>query len=314
MVMLKKAFNKLDKRQCVHFVVSFDDVSDKDKAFEVGMRLAQYYTNDYQVLMALHTNTEHLHLHHVINTVNITTGKKYRQNPKELDEFKKYANVVFNEYNIKPIEKIEFSETEGEYHAKKRGEIPWKDIVRADIKNALNGTTTKMDFIQKMHCIGYEVKWTAERKNITFITPQGKKVRDNKLGFSKEKFEQIFKQNHFNAIKTQKVKSFTNVIKSILPTAPDIINMPIDVMPPEVDHLTPIEQLIALTEFYNRLNSVQSGISRHNEDEEKRIENQQALDNILDILDETIAELKYQTQQSEEENPHNFDEDWDMEL
>lgn len=310
MMSVKRAFNKTDKRQYIHFAISFKEGEiTPELTKEISIRIAQYYAKDYQVLIAVHTDKPHLHCHFAINSVNINTGRKFKQSKGELRQFKEFCNKIFAEYNVSLIEKMnDQSETTGETRTKMRGEIPWKDVVRTDIKNALNGTTTKTEFIQKMHNIGYDIKWTAERKNITFTTPHGKKVRDSKLGYSKEKFEHIFSQNHFNAIKTQKVKSFTNVIKSILPTAPDIINMPIDVIPPEVDHLSPIEQLIALTEFYNRLTSVQSGVSRHNEDEQKRLENQRAFDGLLDILDETIAKLKYQTQQSEE------DEDWDMEL
>jgi hypothetical protein len=308
MMMLKKAFNKLDKRQCVHFVVSFYDVFDKDKAIEIGMKLAQYYTNDYQVLMALHTNTEHLHLHYILNTVNITIGKKYRQNSKELAEFKRYANKTFNEYNIKPIEKAEFfNETEGEYHTKKRGETPWKDIVRADIKNALKCTTNRLDFIQKMHNLGYIVKWTSERKSITFTTPHGKNIRDNKLGYSKEKFEQIFKNNEIYERQT----SFTSFLKDVLPDKGNFIDFPTGIIPPEVDQLSKNEQIRVLGEFWNSIKSQQVKAISQNEDEAERQKEQQAFDNLMDWVYDAYYQIE---RQINIEKPETRDDEWDMDM
>lgn len=44
-----------------------------------------YYDQGYQVVFAIHTDTEHLYIHYVINSVNFITGK--RESAVELSEY-----------------------------------------------------------------------------------------------------------------------------------------------------------------------------------------------------------------------------------
>jgi len=56
---------------------------------------------------------------------------------------------------------------------------------------------TKKEFFKVMNSLGYKVTWTKERKNITYIAPNGYKCRDKKLHneqFLKENMEQYFSE------------------------------------------------------------------------------------------------------------------------
>ena len=64
------------------------------------------------------------------------------------------------------------------------------------IEEAMKYARTKEHFIDLMEAEGYEVKWTDERKNITYTTPDGRKCRDSKLHeekFLKENMEYEFR-------------------------------------------------------------------------------------------------------------------------
>ena len=57
----------------------------------------------------------------------------------------------------------------------------WKFKLMADICAAMNRSGNKQDFLFKMERYGYQVKWTDERKYITFTCPNRMKFRDIKL-------------------------------------------------------------------------------------------------------------------------------------
>ena len=94
MMLTKSVYNQTTGRQYAHFVQSFS-IQDKlipEQAFEIGRqyieRLEQF--KDYQVLMAVHTNEEHLHIHYVINSVNSKTGQKWQSTPQDIMKMRKY--------------------------------------------------------------------------------------------------------------------------------------------------------------------------------------------------------------------------------
>lgn len=50
----------------------------------------------------------------------------------------------------------------------------------AAIDQTMERTQNKEEFVKAMEAQGYQVKWAAGRKHITYTTPEGDKVRDNK--------------------------------------------------------------------------------------------------------------------------------------
>ena len=64
------------------------------------------------------------------------------------------------------------------------------------IEDAMAIARSREHFIRLMEAEGYEVKWTRDRKSITYTTPDGKRCRDNKLyeeKFLKENMEYEFR-------------------------------------------------------------------------------------------------------------------------
>lgn len=298
MMSVKKAFNKMDKRQYIHFAVSFKEGEiSPELTKEISMRIAQYYAKDYQVLMAVHTDKPHLHCHFAINSVNINTGRKFKQSKGELRQFKKFCNEILAEYNVSLIEKMnEQAETTGEARTRMRGEIPWKEVVRTDIKNALKGTTSKAEFIRKMNSMGYKVKWTEERKNVTFTTPNGKPVRDYKLGFSKKYFENSFKQ----ASTVQ--QSLLDNIRYICPSTPAIMDFPSGVIPPDLSGMSDDEIQITLSKFYKDLESQRCQVAAYNQEQQEDQRKSYQIDYLLDIIESALQELEADHSQENEED------------
>ena len=82
-----------------------------------------------------------------------------------------------------------------EYRAAERGES-WKMQLIVTIEDAMAIAGSREHFIRFMEAEGYGVKWTDDRKYITYTTPDGNKCRDIKLHeekFLKENMEYEFR-------------------------------------------------------------------------------------------------------------------------
>src|SRR5699024_6406882 len=80
-------FSKNDGIQAHHVIQSFkpDEVT-PEKANQVGLELAKKLAPNHEVAVYTHDDTNHVHNHIVINSVNFETGKKYQAHGKEAIE------------------------------------------------------------------------------------------------------------------------------------------------------------------------------------------------------------------------------------
>ena len=86
MQLTKERFHKTDGRQYYHFVQSFDkaDNLSPQEVHTMGLELAQREFPDFEVLVATHVDTEHLHNHLVVNSVSFRGGRKLHQSVADL--------------------------------------------------------------------------------------------------------------------------------------------------------------------------------------------------------------------------------------
>ena len=142
---VKRRFHKEDGRSYYHIVQSFspDDDITPETAHEIGLKFADYFPG-FQIVVATHVNTNAIHNHLIMNSVNYENGKMFHQSRNEMLQAKEYSNQLVAEY-------------------------------------ALGHSATKEEFIEYMRYHGYGVQWEDKYKYITFTSPEGWKVRDNKL-------------------------------------------------------------------------------------------------------------------------------------
>ena len=169
---VKQQFGKTDGRTYYHIVQSFspEDNISTEIAHEIGLKFAEYFP-EFQVLVATHYNTKHIHNHLIMNSVNFKNGKKFHQTRDELLEVKAYSNKICQEFGL--------SITEEKCRYKKWAE--WKKQLRSYALHAMRNSETKEDFIQIMREHGYKVKWEDKYKYITFTTPDNHICRDKSL-------------------------------------------------------------------------------------------------------------------------------------
>jgi hypothetical protein len=200
MQMTKEQFHKTTGRQYKHYIQSFnpEDKVTPEQAYKIG---SKFMDNEkfkgHEVVMATHKDKDHVHNHFIVNSVNFENGKKYHEKKTDLQQLKEFNNELCHEYNLTVPVKGEHitSCNMKKYKALEKGikgtEKSYLIKTARDVSSTLKTSNDREQFIKNMEQKGYQVRWEESRKNITFTTPEGKKVRSSNL-------EKTFKQEMFN--------------------------------------------------------------------------------------------------------------------
>ena len=184
-----------------HYVQSFspDEEITGALAHQVAREFAQQAWPDSEVLIATHTDAEHIHTHFIVNAVCHESGKMLRQGPCTLKNLRALSDKLCMKYGLSVLEKQQPKKAKGmssrEYRSAVKGES-WKFRLMNTIDQCMRYASTKEEFIALMKSEGYEVRWTDGRKSITYTTPTGMKCRDDRLHdgkYTKEVMEHEFR-------------------------------------------------------------------------------------------------------------------------
>ena len=201
MQMTKQRFRKTGGTQFYHFVQSFsaDDDLTPQEVNAIGLEFVQRQFPDFEVVVATHVDTGHLHNHFLVNSVSCVDGHKLHQSPNDLLEHRQVNDEICLAHSLHVLDECELRTKKkrmkpGEYQAGLRHDS-WKlDLIQA-INEALEYADDRESFIENMEVEGYEVNWTPNRKHITFTCPNGRKCRDSSLHdetFLKKNLEALF--------------------------------------------------------------------------------------------------------------------------
>lgn len=180
----KLQYNKCSQKMYFHFVQSFhpDENITPEKAHTVALELAQQW-KDYEVIVATHTDAEHIHSHFIINSVSFENGRKLHFEKDDLTQLRKFSDEICVRHGLsicQPKKQQTSGIKQAEYHAAMRGES-WKVALAIQIDECMKYAVNKEQFIELMQSEGYQVKWTDSYANITYIGPDGNPCRDFRL-------------------------------------------------------------------------------------------------------------------------------------
>lgn len=172
MVITKRAFHKDTGRQYAHFVQSFDprDNVTPDLAYKIGQEFIKRYEHfkGFQVVMAVHTNEQHMHIHYIINSVSHENGSKWQSSPEDLKRMRSLSDELCLEHGLSVIEHgRKGHRSYGEYSQT----ASWKRQLAQDIANNLALSHSRADFIHGMANIGIDAD--VGQKSILFTIPSG---------------------------------------------------------------------------------------------------------------------------------------------
>ena len=179
-----------------------DDNVDYMTAYQIARDFAEKFAHEkgYEVLFAVHTDTNHIHAHFLISNCNMMDGRAYRRNQRDLYEISEYfgeqcikhgfTRSVRDDFYNKNPEVVRNKKTFAETQMKKRGADSFKDELREaiqiEIADPRNRTFDDVVRALKEH---YNVECRVAGNTISYRHPEyldkNKKpvsVRGSKLG------------------------------------------------------------------------------------------------------------------------------------
>jgi hypothetical protein len=194
----KLQYEKTSGRMFYHLFQSFpkEENITPETAHKIAMELVKEF-DGYEVLVSTHSDKEHIHSHFIVNSVSHENGMKMHCDKDIIQKLRDRSDEMCHEYGLSvivPQKKKMKPMSEREYRSASKGQS-WKIQLAVQIDEAMKYARSREDFTQIMQSEGYQVKWTDERKNITYTTPDGKKCCDDKL--HEEKYLKGNMENEF---------------------------------------------------------------------------------------------------------------------
>ena len=183
-----------------HYTQSFhpDENVTGPQAHEIAKEFAAKAWPESEVLIATHIDADHIHSHFLVNAVCYETGKMLRQGPNTLQHLRKLSDelcVVYGLSVLPPNQETRHGMSTREYRSAVKGQS-WKFQLINAVDDCMKRSRTKEEFTRNMKQRGYQVRWNASHKHITYTHPNGKKARDIKLHdtrYLKEVMEREFR-------------------------------------------------------------------------------------------------------------------------
>lgn len=190
---VQQLYGKTTGRRYYHYILSFSPEETQHlsprEVNKIGIELAREFfgKQGYQFAVITHTDTDHLHNHIVVNAVNQETGQKLHTSRQDLKQMKSYVNELCQSRGLQPIPQRTEGITNGEYWAAARGHDVWKQELR-DVINSVRQEVKSYDDFKATLENEWGVAVTHDHgRDMTYIHPNGKKVRGQKLGLDYDK-------------------------------------------------------------------------------------------------------------------------------
>ncbi len=185
-----------NERKYYHFKLSCarqDNVSSQE-AHKFAEEVAEKLFQDYECVLATHTDTDTVHSHIIVNAVNPITGRKLQFSPKDYIAMKDEVNRLGKEHGYMETafrKRGKNSRTAAERKIMLNCGTSWKEELREVIQEAIGKSKSVEEFKDYLiKC--YEVKITRDGKDYSYLHPQKQKpIRGAKLGTNYTKSEVI---------------------------------------------------------------------------------------------------------------------------
>lgn len=185
MKMTRSMFGKEDGVQAHTVIQSFkpNEIS-SEKANEIGLELAKEIAPEHQVAVYTHDDTDHIHNHIIINSVNLEDGKKYQSNAQQREFVKDKNDEICRERGLSVVTEKNASlrYTLAEQHLLEKGQTSWKAELREAINYVKSETNSFEKFKNQLEA-DFDIEVKLRGKTLSFKHPDRNKfVRGKKLG------------------------------------------------------------------------------------------------------------------------------------
>ena len=173
----KQMFGKTGGRQGYHFVISLKPGEGiPEIMYDIAMRFAEEaFAGEYEAVVAVHTDREHLHAHIVINSVNMVTGYKFQCRDGDWKyKFQPITNKLCEEYGLH-ITPAEYSkEPQNMARPQWEREQAFSKWIKQDALFCAISAENMEHFVFLLEKLGFEVK---QGKHIAVKVPGMKRFK-----------------------------------------------------------------------------------------------------------------------------------------
>ena len=157
----KRAMGKTDGVQYYHIIQSFKPGEiTPELALEIAQAFAKEHLSDYEVVIGVHVDKEHIHAHMVFNSVNLVTGRKYHSNAKSYyQQIRTISDKLCREHGLsvimegKPSKAVSYIE----WLRQSKGQPTFRSMLEADLRDAIADANDLGHFFLLMEHKGYEI-------------------------------------------------------------------------------------------------------------------------------------------------------------
>lgn len=157
-----------------------------------------FWSKGYEAMWAVHTDTEHIHVHFIVSNCNLKDGKSFRRGIPELKEMSQFfgeqcrerglthsvRNTFYNE--VRTQERKSFAECQMQKHDK----LSFKEEIKTYVRLAMNSTETRtledvVEMLKKIYLMDIRLKGNTISYALPYHvgkTGKAQAVRGSKLG------------------------------------------------------------------------------------------------------------------------------------
>ena len=207
-----------------------------EEAYKIAEEFARefFWSKGYEVLFAVHTDTEHIHVHFLVSNCNLRDGKSFRRGPAELKEMCSFFGEQCREHglthsyrdtyyvNDKSHERCNFAE----YQMKKREKLSFREEMKIYLRNAINTPETRtledviqyvkdyfmMDVKLRGNTISYALPYR-QKKNGEPVSVRGKRLGER---FTVSGIKEYLEQKEKKRIEYQRIEADIEHMKGFL--------------------------------------------------------------------------------------------------
>lgn len=157
----KRELGKTDGVQYYHIIQSFQpgEVT-PELALQIAKEFAQEHLPDYEVVIGVHVDKEHIHAHMVFNSINTLTGEKYHSNAQSYyQQIRAISDRLCREHGLSVIMSGEPAKAVSyiERLRQSKGQPTFRSMLEADLREAIEDANDIGHFFLLMEHKGYEI-------------------------------------------------------------------------------------------------------------------------------------------------------------
>ena len=190
----------LAHKMSISFHPNDNDKLTYEEADKIARKFAHkfFWSKGYEAMWAVHTDTEHIHVHFIVSNCNVKNGKSFRRGMPELKEMSQFFEEQCRERGLTHSVRDTFYNEErtqerksfAECQMQKHNKLSFREEIKTYVRLAMNSAETKtiedvVEMLKKVYLMDIRLKGNTISYALPYYTNKAGKaqaVRGHKLG------------------------------------------------------------------------------------------------------------------------------------